>query len=282
MQPNLTREASMAPRRLRILVVEDDAEMRAFIAEALQDLGDVVEAPDYDEALALLLAPGRPHLDLVIVDCVLPSRRRRRLAGIDLLRFVADRWPALPVLVITGVEIGETLVIDSFRSGARDFLRKPFELDDLLAAVERVTRRRRAAPVEHVAALKGVRAVIGFIGEHYTDPLSLDDLAAMAGMSRGPFARTFREVAGLSLRDYLRNLRVERARQLLLGSTLSLTEIAQESGFYDLPHFDKAFRRGFRVSPSDYRRQPGLASPKVAGPDAAPSASASRPSQPLD
>lgn len=269
----------MAPRRLRILVVEDDAEMRAFIAEALQDLGDVMEAPDYDEALALLLAPARAHLDLVIVDCVLPSRRRRHLAGIELLRFIAERWPALPVLVITGAELGETLVIDSFRSGARDFLRKPFELDELLGAVERVTRRRRAAPVEHGAAVKGVRAVIAFIAEHYTDPLSLDDLAAMAGMSRRPFARMFREVAGLALRDYLRNLRVERARQLLLGSTLSLTEIAQESGFYDLPHFDKAFRRRFRLSPSDYRRHSGDAATEVARPAGAPAAI--RPPQPL-
>lgn len=247
----------MAPRRLRFLVVEDDAEMRSFIAEALHDLGDALEAPDYDAAMAALLVPARPHLDLVIVDCVLPNRRQRHLAGIELLRFIAERWPSLPVLVITGAELGEELVIDSFRSGARDFLRKPFDLDELLTAVERVTRRRRTEPVEHSAAAKAVRDVVRFVAEHYTEPLALDDLAAMAGMSRDAFARVFREVVGLSLRDYLLDLRVERARQLLLGSSRSLTDIAQDSGFYDLPHLDKAFRRRFSLSPSDYRRQSG-------------------------
>lgn len=255
MQPGMAEEAAMAPRRLRFLVVEDDADMRSFIVDALHEFGDGMETTDYDAAMAVLLAPSRPRLDLVVVDCVLPNRRRRLLAGIALLRFIAERWPSLPVLVITGAELGEELVIDSFRSGARDFLRKPFDLDELLSAVERVTRRRRAEPVEHGAASRAVREVVKFVAEHYTEPLSLDDLAAMAGLGRDAFARVFREIVGLSLRDYLLDLRVERARQLLLESNRSLTEIAQESGFYDLPHLDKAFRRRFLLSPSDYRRQ---------------------------
>lgn len=64
-------------------------------------------------------------------------------------------------------------------------------------------------------------------------------------MSRSHFSHTFHTVLGMSLRDYVRDLRLERAHLLLLASRISLTAIASESGFYDLPHLDKAFRHRY-------------------------------------
>jgi AraC family transcriptional activator of mtrCDE len=75
----------------------------------------------------------------------------------------------------------------------------------------------------------------------------------MAAMSRSHFSRTFHAVAGISLRDYARDLRLRRAHDLLVGSQLSLTAVAVESGFYDLPHLDKAFRQHLGMSPKTFR-----------------------------
>ena len=60
-----------------------------------------------------------------------------------------------------------------------------------------------------------------------------------------------------SLRDYVRDLRLKRAYRLLVTAKLSLTSIAVESGFYDLPHFDKAFRHRFGISPHEFRTRYG-------------------------
>jgi AraC family transcriptional regulator len=80
----------------------------------------------------------------------------------------------------------------------------------------------------------------------------------MAAMSRSHFSHTFHAVAGMPLRDYVRDLRLKEANHLLLGSGLSITAVAVEAGFYDLPHFDKSFRQRFDMSPNDFRRRYGL------------------------
>jgi AraC-like DNA-binding protein len=94
-----------------------------------------------------------------------------------------------------------------------------------------------------------------FLGEHTEETLTLRELSAMASMSRSHFSHTFHVVLGMSLRDYVRDLRLQRTHLLLLAFPLSLTAIAAESGFYDLPHLDKAFRHRLGVSPLEFRRR---------------------------
>jgi len=83
---------------------------------------------------------------------------------------------------------------------------------------------------------------------------TLDELAAAAGMSRFQLSRMFRQVIGVSLRQYVRDLRLKRACQLLAARNVSITEIALQCGFYDSSHFQKAFRSHFGVTPTQFRQ----------------------------
>ena len=112
-------------------------------------------------------------------------------------------------------------------------------------------RDTQVTSARHTAAIKPILALLA---SHVSDAPSFGQLAAMAGMSRWHFSRTFHAVVGVPLRRYLSDLRLKRACELLETSTLSLTTIAQECGFYDLPHLDKAFRRRFGISPNGFRR----------------------------
>lgn len=155
----------------------------------------------------------------------------------------------LRVLIVEDDERVRTFIVDALRAGA-----------ELAAAIGRVTSGPRSGrPLQRGAAEAAIDRAIAFIGEHYTEPLSLRDLASMAAMSGPHFCRVFRARVGVSLRDYVRGLRLERAQQLLLTSRLSLTDIALEVGFYDLPHFDKAFRKRFGISPTGFQRRNGQA-----------------------
>jgi xylan 1,4-beta-xylosidase len=88
---------------------------------------------------------------------------------------------------------------------------------------------------------------------------SLGELAAAVAMSRSHLSRTFHALAGVSLRSYVRDARLQRAAAMLISSTLPVTFVAVECGFYDLPHLDKGFRRRFGMTPHQFRRHHGVA-----------------------
>ena len=112
---------------------------------------------------------------------------------------------------------------------------------DLTALAE---RQRRVA-----IAIEGLRA-----GDHR--PLSLDELAELASYSRYHFVRTFRETTGTSPGAFQTALRFHRARELLLTTTASITEICGEVGYRSLGTFSDRFRELVGVSPSALRELP--------------------------
>jgi transcriptional regulator GlxA family with amidase domain len=122
----------------------------------------------------------------------------------------------------------------------------------------RNSARSSTRPPPSAAIIAATNRVLGVIGGHAETP-TLGELAAMASMSRSHFSHTFHVVVGMPLRDYVRNVRLQHALALVLNSTLSLTTIAVDAGYYDLPHFDKTFRRQIGLSPQEYRTRHGRA-----------------------
>ena len=120
------------PAPVRVLVVDDDAALRALVAEALGDEGyAVLGVPDGRAALALLAAPP-PGLALVLLDLQLPGGDGAVAAVVAAAR--CRPAPPAPVLLFSAAPDAEAHVGSL---GAAGLLAKPFDLDDLLAAVRR-------------------------------------------------------------------------------------------------------------------------------------------------
>jgi transcriptional regulator GlxA family with amidase domain len=118
----------------------------------------------------------------------------------------------------------------------------------------------RQSSARNVAKIKRVLTILdGHVGQRH----ALDELAEMAGLSRSYFSRTFHTVVGMALRDYLRAQKLKRALELVRTSRRSLTDIAVESGFYDLPHLDKVFRQRLGTSPYNFRARHTMQSEKT-------------------
>jgi two-component system, OmpR family, copper resistance phosphate regulon response regulator CusR len=133
---------------VRILVIEDETRIRAFVARGLEAEGYVVDgAEDGRDGLSRALAGG---CDLVILDLMLPG-----LDGLTLLRELHARAPRLPVVILSArAELATKL--RSFELGAVDYLPKPFSLDELLARVRVQLRGARSGeerPVLHAGTL---------------------------------------------------------------------------------------------------------------------------------
>jgi AraC-like DNA-binding protein len=112
-------------------------------------------------------------------------------------------------------------------------------------------RRRRLSP-----PIKAVTGVVRRLLDHNIAEIpSLAELAESVGMNRFRLSRAFHRWVGMSMRAYVGELRLQRACALLARSKYSITTTSLECGFYDLPHFDRAFRRRFGITPSQYRRR---------------------------
>jgi AraC family transcriptional regulator len=99
-----------------------------------------------------------------------------------------------------------------------------------------------------------LRLANAFIQENLSEDLSVEGIARAVGMSAFHFAHAFRAATGVPPHRYVMQRRMERARALLRGSELTLTEIAQRVGYSSASHFSVGFRKLMHVAPSDYRK----------------------------
>jgi AraC-like DNA-binding protein len=128
--------------------------------------------------------------------------------------------------------------------------------DDLLAAYRVTVADLTKAAKSPVAARhdRSLMRAIEHIHQHYAEPVRLQTLARLSGISPSYFSELFREREGMTFEQYLAGLRIERAKQLLASTDLGVARVARLSGFNSAQYFCRAFRRTEGVSPLGYRR----------------------------
>ncbi|GAA4361677.1 AraC family transcriptional regulator [Hymenobacter saemangeumensis] len=97
--------------------------------------------------------------------------------------------------------------------------------------------------------------VYDYLRQHFRRPIDVQAVAAAANLSVPAFCRYFKKTTRLTLTEFLQENRVNHACSLLLDPDRPITEVCYESGFNNLSHFNKTFRKHIGLSPSDYRRQ---------------------------
>ena len=221
----------------------------------------------------MIVSPGQAvcsmvfrDIDLVLLDCGFDVR-----LGVGILIDIKQRFPRIPVLFLSD-DSSEELVIEIFRRGARDFIRKPFDLFILMEQVKqflcakrgaRELRERTANGLEHnlsaghlcgsTGLAPGIMKVVCHLETSYEKNCKLDEMARMAAMSKAHFCRTFKEQVGMSPVRYHKFIRIQRAMLLLHNSSLPVAAAAYRVGFHDVSNFNKNFRDFVGVSPSAYR-----------------------------
>ncbi len=112
-----------------------------------------------------------------------------------------------------------------------------------------------AEPRRFAGGLSGprLRRVLSYIADNHEQDLSLEDLAGEAAMSTFHFAREFKRATGTTPHQHILKFRVERAKELLVGSQLPLAEVGLRTGFSHQSHFTRLFRRYTGTTPQSYR-----------------------------
>jgi AraC-like DNA-binding protein len=197
-------------------------------------------------------------------------------AALALLLHTKQSHPSLPILMITE-ERSEALAVWALRARVWNYLVKPVDMRELYCSIltlhESVTAangpgarrmlrpdsrrpaRSETPPGDRNRVETIVDKVRAYIAQHLSEKISETELAQRCAMSYFHFSRTFRRVAGVTLREYILRERVNRAAGLLLNAPgLSVKAVGFEAGFRDLSHFARMFRRYQGVTPSVYRK----------------------------
>ena len=143
----------------------------------------------------------------------------------------------------------------------------------LVAVLDKLARDGRGMPIcsaDYVPDLDAddrdrLLPVVRAIHEHLSKPLRRGQLASLAGISERTFSRYFRQKMGMTLPQFVNELRVGRARRLLVESDLAVTQIAAECGFRNLSNFNSQFREIAGVTPMKYRTDHMLDTPRRSG-----------------
>ncbi|MEM1094393.1 MAG: two-component regulator propeller domain-containing protein [Bacteroidota bacterium] len=263
-EPLAPVQAAEEDDQTTILVVEDNEEIRQYIAGLLADAYRVLQAEDGVEGLEMAAA----HLpDLVISDVMMP-----RMDGVAMCAALKGD-PALafiPTILLTAkADVEDRLA--GLEAAADDYIAKPFNVRELRLRVRNLIEARRAwqaqfgatplrdAFPEATSADDTLRQQIeAAIHEQFTDAgFSASELAEAVGISTGHLRRRMQELFGASPVQVIRGYRLEQAALQLRKKTGTVSEIAYAVGFNSVSYFTRAFREAYGVSPSAYPRAQG-------------------------
>jgi transcriptional regulator GlxA family with amidase domain len=127
-------------------------------------------------------------------------------------------------------------------------------LADLIIFLSRKAARHNIASHSETLA-----ETLCYMEKNYTENISLEKLSRIAGLSPRNFQRLFKNYMGLSPFNHLINIRLQHAKKLLEESALNISEIADATGFGDSAYFARQFKKTFRISPTEHRKQTRLA-----------------------
>ena len=102
---------------------------------------------------------------------------------------------------------------------------------------------------------KRIATVHEYLMNHYREEINLRELADLVNMAEGSLCRFFKENMGITLFEYLNRIKIELSCNLLMNNDLSIIEVGFDSGFNNLSHFNKQFKRILGMPPSQYRKQ---------------------------
>ncbi len=245
------------------LVVEDNPEMAQFVTGLLREQFRVITAANGAEGIKKALKWGPAA---IISDVMMP-----KMDGFELCRRLKqdDRTSHIPIVLLTA-RADEDSRIEGLEYGADAYLSKPFSRRELLVRMEQLVALRRrlrerfgnlqALPPE-ADSLYGrerefIMRVQAIIHNYLSDNrFDLHALCRELGMARTPLHNKLKALTGRSTTHYIRAVRLQQARKLLLQTDLTVSEIAYRTGFNNPNYFSSSFKEEFGLSPSRFRKK---------------------------
>ncbi len=251
---------TMLTDKRTVLIIDDNAEIRAYLIKLFSENYIVYSAENGEEGLKMT----KKHMpDLVISDITMEE-----MDGLQLCRKIKEdnALSHIPVILLTASKNPETH-LQGINEGADDYITKPFDDDILTARVESLLRNRhnlrayfldsitlkentQKVPVEYQQMLKKCIDIVE-ANIHKKD-FTIRTFALEMGMSHRTLYTKIKIISGQTLNAFIRSLRIRRAAMLMLTEEMNIAQASAEVGFEDPKYFRQQFVKLFGMTPSEY------------------------------
>lgn len=259
---------------ISVLVVEDNAELRNFLNDILSGTYKVIEATNGQEGLEQALQ----HVpDFIISDVMMPV-----MDGLDMVKAIKAHRDVchIPIILLSAKSSLDDR-ISGLEQGIDDYITKPFSSTYLKTRIKSLLHQRKQlqelyleqwsdqkkenpvptllveveperpqiVPFDEVF-MKRVMEIMH--NQMDNSKLTIDEFAQELGMGRTVFYQKLKSIVGLSPIDFVREMRIKRAKQLMETGEYNVSTIAYMTGFNDPKYFSKCFKKKYGVSPSEF------------------------------
>lgn len=256
----------------KILVVEDNAELRVYLYNNLIGRYEVKDAANGLEAIQIIEDGWLP--DMVVTDLMMP-----RMDGMELINHLRKDFSTshIPIVMITAKHEDDTQ-LKAMKYGADGYITKPFTMDLLNARIDNLFERRRMlmstlsekrlterggkvdiAPEEIVITDKDeqlIKKIMEWLEDNVSNAeVTVDQLAVHVGMGRTSMYNKIKGLTGKSPVEIIQEFRMKKAASYLKSGQFSVSEISYMVGFSDPGYFSRSFKKYWAMSPGDYMKQ---------------------------
>lgn len=250
---------------IKILIADDESYEREILAEILdQRFGREAEVRTAENGRLAVDAAALWAADVALMDIEMPG-----INGIDAARQILAQRPECKIIFVTAYSLF-TYAHEAVKLGACDYILKPVEADDVERAVRRAAAQADAQ--RQLEAMASDRELLDsadnydktavlmakvkkYLQHNYMMcDISLDTVSAILNLNASYFSSLFKRTFQVNFLDYLTELRMGAAKELLLDPLRSTAEVANMVGYESANYFTRAFKKKVGMTPTDYRR----------------------------
>ncbi|MNX66017.1 Sensor histidine kinase TmoS [compost metagenome] len=244
-----------------ILIVEDNVELRNYLKNELKKEYKVLVAENGQVGLELAL---QKLPDLILTDVIMPI-----MNGLELCKSIkADlKTSHIPLMMLSAKALVKDR-LEGIDSGADMYLSKPFDMDILRSSLVQLINSRQIMfnkfyngitpkAKEKTTTLDNdfIKNVLNYINENISESeLSVEDLASKVFLSRSQLYRKIKTLTGVSVNEFIRNVRLEKAKELIELGNDNITEISYKVGFSSPSYFTKCYKDKYGYLPTHNKR----------------------------
>lgn len=253
-----------------VLVVEDSKDVSLFVKSLLQSNYNVITAKNGAEGL---LMAEKYIPDIVITDVMMPVKN-----GYEFCTDMKDNvlLNHIPIIMLTA-KTSEEDQLEGLRHGVDAYMRKPFRSEELLIRIEKILENRKILKDKYLSVIessgnniseqkadndekmKFLCKVMDIINAEITNPnFNATFIADRMAMSTSQLSRKLNQIVGVSTVSYILQVKLIKAKKMLQDSSISLGEVSDACGFYDLSYFSRTFKKEFGITPSAYQKNASM------------------------
>lgn len=191
--------------------------------------------------------------DIVIMDINIPI-----MNGLKVISLSRIKHPQIAFVIVSGYD-DFSYCREALRLQITDYILKPVNYEEFGTCIDNLKislfeNRVSSASEPEKQEERTITGITKYLQEHLAEDLSLSVLAEEFHLNPQYISQLFKNEIGVNFLTYLTNIRMEKAKKLLLSTSLSVAEVAEKSGYGDYRVFSKVFKKSEGITPSQYRR----------------------------